>query len=44
MMGLLTAMQTVASAFAVGIASLDQLLALSHSPPLVLIHELEERS
>ena len=42
-MGPLTAMLTVASSFAVRTVSLDQLLALSQSPPLVLIHQFEER-
>lgn len=43
-MGLVTAMLIVASSLAVGTESPDQLLAVSQSPPLGLIHEIEERS
>ncbi len=43
-MGLVTAMLIVASSVAVGTVSLDQLLAVSQSPPLGLIHEIDERS
>ena len=35
-------MLIVTSSLAVGTVSLDQLLAVSQSPPLGLIHEIEE--
>ena len=41
-MGLVTAMLIVTASLAVGIVSLDQLLAVSQLPPLGLIHEIEE--
>ena len=43
-MGLKTAMLIVTSSAAVGMASLDQLLAVSQSPPLGSIHETDERT
>jgi hypothetical protein len=43
-MGFVTAMLIVTSSLAVGTESLDQLLAVSQSPPLGLIHEIDERT